>query len=58
MCESWWTWWSWTGSNRRPQACKARALPAELQPPFSERAYEVRVPTKNMVQENLVNEVK
>ena len=27
------TWWSWTGSNRRPQACKARALPAELQPP-------------------------
>ena len=27
-----WTWWSWTGSNRRPQACKARALPAELQP--------------------------
>ena len=28
-----WTWWSWTGSNRRPQACKARALPAELQPP-------------------------
>jgi hypothetical protein len=25
-------WWSWTGSNRRPQACKARALPAELQP--------------------------
>ncbi len=28
-------WWSWTGSNRRPQACKARALPAELQPPLS-----------------------
>ncbi len=26
-------WWSWTGSNRRPQACKARALPTELQPP-------------------------
>jgi hypothetical protein len=25
-------WWSWTGSNRRPQACKARALPTELQP--------------------------
>ncbi len=24
--------WSWTGSNRRPQACKACALPAELQP--------------------------
>ena len=24
--------WSWWGSNPRPQACKARALPAELQP--------------------------
>ena len=29
-----WTlfWWSWTGSNRRPPACKAGALPIELQP--------------------------
>ena len=27
-------WWSWSGSNRRPTACKAAALPAELQPPF------------------------
>ena len=26
-------WWSWSGSNRRPTACKAAALPAELQPP-------------------------
>ena len=26
-------WWSQTGSNRRPQACKARALPTELWPP-------------------------
>ena len=25
-------WWSWSGSNRRPPACKADALPAELQP--------------------------
>ena len=25
-------WWSQTGSNRRPHACKARALPTELQP--------------------------
>ena len=25
-------WWSWSGSNRRPTACKAAALPAELQP--------------------------
>ena len=27
-------WWSQTGSNRRPHACKARALPAELWPHF------------------------
>jgi hypothetical protein len=27
-------WWSWSGSNRRPSACKADALPAELQPPL------------------------
>ena len=25
-------WWSRTVSNRRPRACKARALPAELRP--------------------------
>ena len=25
-------WWSQTGSNRRPPACKAGALPAELWP--------------------------
>ena len=25
-------WWSRTGSNRRPEACKATALPTELQP--------------------------
>jgi hypothetical protein len=25
-------WWRQTGSNRRPHACKARALPAELCP--------------------------
>jgi hypothetical protein len=24
--------WSWTGLNRRPPACKAGALPTELQP--------------------------
>src|SRR5260370_42529073 len=23
-------WWTWPGSNRRPPACKACALPAEL----------------------------
>ena len=27
-------WWSQTGSNRRPHACKARALPAELWPHY------------------------
>ena len=27
-------WWSWTGSNRRPPACKAGALPTELQPRY------------------------
>ena len=26
-------WWRWTGSNRRPPACKAGALPIELHPP-------------------------
>jgi hypothetical protein len=29
-------WWSQTGSNRRPHACKARALPTELWPLRSE----------------------
>jgi hypothetical protein len=27
-------WWSQSGSNRRPEACKATALPAELWPRF------------------------
>ena len=30
-------WWSQTGSNRRPHACKARALPTELWPLFQQR---------------------
>ena len=30
-------WWSQTGSNRRPHACKARALPAELWPHIDRR---------------------
>ena len=30
-------WWSWTGSNRRPPACKAGALPTELQPLMGQR---------------------
>ena len=28
-------WWSWTELNRRPPACKAGALPTELQPQIS-----------------------
>ena len=28
------SWWSLSGSNRRPEACKATALPAELRPPL------------------------
>ena len=28
------TWWSRTGSNRRPPACKAGALPTELRPRY------------------------
>ena len=31
-------WWSQTGSNRRPHACKARALPTELWPRGREAA--------------------
>ena len=30
-------WWSQTGSNRRPEACKATALPTELWPHSLER---------------------
>ena len=29
------SWWSYAGSNRRPPACKAGALPAELWPRIS-----------------------
>ena len=32
-----WKWWSRTGSNRRPEACKATALPTELRPQKSKR---------------------
>ena len=31
-------WWSRTGSNRRPEACKATALPTELRPHFMAHA--------------------
>ena len=35
-------WWSQTGSNRRPHACKARALPTELSPHSSKQASTIR----------------
>src|SRR5690606_31106360 len=31
-------WWSLSGSNRRPEACKATALPAELRPRTPKRS--------------------
>src|ERR1700753_1682354 len=34
-CTAFQKWWSQTGSNRRPHACKARALPTELWPRLS-----------------------
>jgi hypothetical protein len=37
MLRSIWLWWSRSGSNRRPQACKARALPTELRPPGQQK---------------------
>jgi hypothetical protein len=33
-------WWSQTGSNRRPPACKAGALPTELWPRRAQRVFE------------------
>ena len=44
-------WWSQTGSNRRPPACKAGALPAELWPqPTSHATRPARItPRRNMV---------
>jgi hypothetical protein len=36
-CDRCWLWWSRSGSNRRPQACKARALPTELRPPGQQK---------------------
>src|SRR5438552_2528282 len=39
-------WWSQTGSNRRPPACKAGALPTELWPlpGFREQISEISAP--------------
>ncbi len=35
-------WWSQSGSNRRPHACKARALPAELWPLKPDEDHELK----------------
>ena len=42
-------WWSWSGSNRRPTACKAAALPAELQPLFFVSCLELPKQTKKIL---------
>ena len=34
-------WWSQAGSNRRPPACKAGALPAELWPLWTQIVYAI-----------------
>src|SRR6266545_4385697 len=53
-------WWSQTGSNRRPHACKARALPAELWPRTRRRillvARPVRSPSPALRRGSLVQE--
>ena len=40
-------WWSQTGSNRRPHACKARALPTELWPQRAEGPRKSECGTRN-----------
>ena len=47
-------WWSQTGSNRRPHACKARALPTELWPRYRERSIESSRSNRCFIQEVLV----
>jgi hypothetical protein len=42
-------WWSQSGSNRRPQACKASALPTELWPRASRMFTNVRGAEHQMV---------
>jgi hypothetical protein len=40
-------WWSQSGSNRRPQACKASALPTELWPLWIKPACEPGGPSRS-----------
>ena len=42
-------WWSRTGSNRRPIACKATALPTELRPRKKFNAHQTSRRTRNLV---------
>ena len=37
------SWWSLSGSNRRPEACKATALPAELRPHVAQTSSTIMV---------------
>src|SRR5689334_13923555 len=50
------TWWSQTGSNRRPLACHASALPAELWPRAAYRGggiIQTHTPTLKILQKNV-----
>jgi hypothetical protein len=49
-------WWSQTGSNRRPHACKARALPAELWPRTRRRLHLLRSPSLELRRSSLLRE--
>ena len=43
------TWWKLTGSNRCPSACKADALPAELNFPIMERPTRLELATSTFL---------
>ena len=47
-------WWSQTGSNRRPHACKARALPTELWPLFRDEPARAVVKSRRGASRRLV----
>ena len=48
-CTKLFGWWSQTGSNRRPEACKATALPTELWPRLNPPRKLIPGPTSIMV---------
>src|SRR5690606_30209495 len=47
------TWWSQAGSNRRPLACHASALPAELWPPDHDGFGSDRSKIMNVIEFNI-----